>query len=1069
MTKPIAKKPESSGLISPIDLFAEPARLPGFVSEELSGQRRLSGVGPLSAKTFLISRLRNNDRLRQRVWLTADEAGAEAVAAQLRFWSNDQLHPLRLDDQALPRLLRRLLLAEPVWLVASVSAFERSVLPRPAFKDLTLHLQAGDALRPAELSQSLARIGYGFETTAHDPGTFARRGGIVDIFPIDADYPVRLEFDGRTLAGLHRLRGSKLGPLIRELTITPSQLTTTSGATLFSYLDGGQTLFVLSDPDQLGTVAPRWEAWSAVLAPYRSVIFETFSDETTQALDFHQAPFYHRDFEALGADLARYQREGWAVGLATERAKEVGQLFEHVRVAAPKVVRIDRPDALLTGFSAAEYKLLFLTDQEIFGRTERHIQATGKHKIDLAFMAELKPGDYVTHLDHGIARFLGMTKQQVDGHEREYFTLEYAGGDKLFVPVEAADKVSKYIGLANPKLHRLSGSNWYQLTRKIRDETLVLAQELLKLYAQRATTEAVAFSGTTDAERQLAASFPYQETDDQQQAINDVFQDLTKDTPMDRLVCGDVGFGKTEVAIRAAVRAAVRGTQVAVLSPTTILTQQHYDTFINRLQGLPLTIDLLSRFKSEKEQQQTLVRLATGDVDIVIGTHRLLSKDVIFKDLGLIIIDEEQRFGVKDKEQLKELRRQAHVLTLTATPIPRTLNLALSGIRDVSIIETPPEGRLPIETIIQPFADTTTASAIRKEISRGGQVYYVYNNVETIELALAKLKRLVPEASYAVAHGQMDEHKLSQVMADFDTGKVQVLVCSTIIENGLDLPNVNTLIVDNAGRFGLAQLYQLRGRIGRGSRQAYAYFLYQSTKLAGGPKKRLQALHEARDLGAGFQLALRDLEIRGTGNILGKEQHGQVAAIGLNLYTRLLAQAIEELKTGIKQEALRDIIIDLPLDIGIPKSIVPSEPKRLKFYQEMANLVGINDLREFKKKIFGEKDVPQPLHNLFDLLEIRLLAQKTHITSIAVTKTSVEGVSHQKLTIEFSNMITPKMIERLITKNQKWDFTTKLVKIDFAELGTKWLQQLKAYVRLFEREPEPVKAAETSETPAPQT
>ncbi|MBI5404799.1 MAG: DEAD/DEAH box helicase, partial [Candidatus Kerfeldbacteria bacterium] len=489
-------------------------------------------------------------------------------------------------------------------------------------------------------------------------------------------------------------------------------------------------------------------------------------------------------------------------------------------------------------------------------------------------------------------------------------------------------------------------------------------------------------------------------------------------------------------------------------SPTTILTQQHFDTFNKRLEGLPLKVELLSRFRSTKEQNETVARLAAGQVDIVVGTHRLLSKDISFKNLGLIIIDEEQRFGVGDKERLKELRQQAHVLTLTATPIPRTLNFALSGIRDVSIIETPPEGRLPIETVIQSYSDDMIVTALRKELARGGQAYFVYNNVETIELTVEKLKKLVPEATYAFAHGQMDEHELSQVMADFDTGKVQVLVCSTIIENGLDLPNVNTLIVDNAGRFGLAQLYQLRGRIGRGKRQAYAYFLYHSTKLASGPKKRLQALHEAKDLGAGFQLALRDLEIRGAGSILGKEQHGQVAAIGLNLYTRLLSQAIEELKTGIKQEPLRDIIVDLPIDIGIPKALVPSEPKRLKLYQEMANIVTITELKDFKQNTFKPKDLTESLKNLFDLLEIRLLAQKTSITSIVVSHVRLEGMSTEKLTIEFSEMLTPQMIETLITKNPKWDFTTKLVKIDFGELGTNWLQALKTYVKVFEREPE---------------
>lgn len=1041
-------------------LFTDGKRLPSFTQSDIPALLPLTGVSPLSAKTFLVARIRNNDRLRSRVWITTDDAEAATVLEQLRFWDAFETAPMVLNDANLPRILHDLMTNKKLFLISSVTAFERSVLPKPAFRDLTVQLVPGEVRKPAELSQQLVRSGYVFESAVTGEGSFARRGGIVDVHPIGSPKPIRCEFDGNTLTAIHQLDGRKKPTGLQDATITPAALPSNSGATLFSYLTGEETLFILSDPDQLSTVAPRWEEWESVLAPYRALIFETFNDDTTTQVDYHQAPFYHRDFDALMDDLAHYRKDGWEIALASEDPKAITELFAHHKAEPPTITKVETPEAFLTGFSALKEKLLFLTDQEIFGRKESRSSVTGKQKIDLAFLAELKPGDFVTHLDHGIGRFLGMTRQQVDTHEREYFTLEYSGGDKLFVPVEAADKVSKYIGIANPKLHRLSGSNWYQLTRKIKEETLALAQDLLKLYAKRATAKATPFTGTTEDERRLNDSFPYEETEDQRTAIRDVFADMEKEVPMDRLVCGDVGFGKTEVAIRAAVRAAVRGKQVAILSPTTILTQQHYDTFVNRLDGLPLTVDLLSRFKNDRDQNVTVAKLATGDVDIVVGTHRLLSKDITFKDLGLIIIDEEQRFGVKDKERLKELRQQAHVLTLTATPIPRTLNLALSGIRDVSVIETPPEGRLPIETIIQSYSDTIVASSIRKEIARGGQVYFVYNNVETIELTMKKLQKLVPGVTYAVAHGQMDEKDLSKVMADFDTGKIKILVCSTIIENGLDLPNVNTLIVDNAGRFGLAQLYQLRGRIGRGKRQAYAYFLYHATKLTAGPKKRLQALNEARELGSGFQLALRDLEIRGTGNILGKEQHGQVAAIGLNLYTRLLSQAIEELKTGIKQEELRDIIIDLPLDIGIPKVLIPSEPKRLKLYQEMANFVTIAELKEFRKKAFSEKILPAPLNNLFDLLELRLLAQRTSIVSIVIGSVNVEGVTIKKLTIEFSDMLTPTMLEKLIIKNQKWDFTTKLVKIDFDELGQKWLQELKSYVRLFQHAPEKVKPEE---------
>ncbi|MEK7164852.1 MAG: DEAD/DEAH box helicase, partial [Patescibacteria group bacterium] len=489
---------------------------------------------------------------------------------------------------------------------------------------------------------------------------------------------------------------------------------------------------------------------------------------------------------------------------------------------------------------------------------------------DLSFIQKMESGNLVVHADHGLARFDGIVEQTIDGIPAEYFKLLYAEGDKLFVPVTLAEKIEKYIGEINPVLSRLSGTAWQKAVEKVKAETLAEARELLNTHARRALARAPFIARDNKIEEQLQTTFPYKETPDQKQTIAAVYNDLAQHKPMDRLVCGDVGFGKTEVAVRAAAKAALAGFQTVVLSPTTILSQQHIDTFTERLKDLPVTIRGLSRFESKKEQTQIIKNLANGKIDIVIGTHRLLSKDIAFKNLGLIIIDEEQRFGVEHKEALKKMRSIAHILTLSATPIPRTLHLSLSGVRDVSTINTAPEGRLPIATHIEPHNHTKTKEIIEKELKRDGQAYYLYNNIETINLKKKELENLLPKVKFGILHGQLPETEVADVMHKFDKNELDVLISTTIIENGLDLPNVNTLVVDNAVQFGLSQLHQIRGRIGRGNRQAYAYFFYQRQKLTGEAEKRLEALEEARELGAGFELAMRDLEIRGVGNILGK-------------------------------------------------------------------------------------------------------------------------------------------------------------------------------------------------------
>jgi transcription-repair coupling factor (superfamily II helicase) len=768
-------------------------------------------------------------------------------------------------------------------------------------------------------------------------------------------------------------------------------------------------------------------------------------------LDIRPAPLYAGQYTRLVSDINSWSDKKLLI--LTARKKQIEKLFSEHKIRQPECWEIPF-NAPVSGFRCDSAKLLVLTDREIFPRESPGIRTRG---LDTSFLAELKPGDYAVHLDHGIGIFKGMRTEAINGIAKEYFVLEYAEKDRLSVPVELAEKLSKYIGVAHPPLHRLSGSNWYQVTRKVREDTRALAKELVRLYAARELIRVAPMQPMTEEEKALADSFPFQETPDQERAIEEVFTDMQSDRPMDRLVCGDVGFGKTEVAIRAAYKALVNGYQVAMLAPTTILTQQHFDTFQKRLAGAKVKIGLLSRFESLKEQQETIEKINRGEVQIVIGTHRLLSRDVKFQRLGLIIIDEEQRFGVEQKEKLKQFRLQAHVLTMSATPIPRTLNLVLSNLRDVSMIETPPEGRQPIETTIAPFSEDLIKEAVTREISRQGQIYYLYNNVETIHEKAVEIQELFPRARIGVAHGQLPEEKLAEVMHKFDAYELDILVCSTIIENGLDLPNVNTLIVDQAPRFGLSQLYQLRGRIGRGNRQAYAYFLYHSQKLTGEAKQRLVGLEEAKALGSGMQVALRDLEIRGTGNILGNQQHGHVAAIGLGLYTRLLAQEITELKQGTALPSIHDVTIDLPLSVGIPHDFEPDERNRLRIYQDLANMVSIGELWHYHDQLVKERVAPQSLEDLFKLLELKLLAQKTDITNIQLVKLG----PNERLIIRFLRPIEVKNLKPLFELLDGWQLAPDQIKIDKPRLGKDWLAMLKKIIAVFEKKDATVKPEKT--------
>ncbi|MBI4926892.1 MAG: transcription-repair coupling factor [Anaerolineae bacterium] len=640
-----------------------------------------------------------------------------------------------------------------------------------------------------------------------------------------------------------------------------------------------------------------------------------------------------------------------------------------------------------------------MTDSEVFGwdRPQPRLRSRRTAAPPEAGYTDFKVGDYVVHVDFGVGRYGGLMRRTMEGVDREYLTIEYEGGDAIFVPVYQADRLSRYVGPAgeSPSLTRLGGTEWANVKQRVRESVLEVAQELLELYARRQVAKGHSFSSDSVWQQDLEASFPYMETEDQLNAIAAVKKDMERIRPMDRLLCGDVGYGKTEVALRAAFKAVMDGKQVALLVPTTVLAQQHYETFRQRLSPFPVSVEMLSRFRTPKEQDRIIRTLGQGGVDIIIGTHRLLQTDVAFKDLGLVIIDEEQRFGVTHKEHFKKLRTAVDVLTLTATPIPRTLYMALTGVRDISQINTPPAERLPIITHIGPYAPRLVRQAIVREIERGGQVFFVHNRVQTIRGMQQHLAKLVPEARVGVGHGQMHEDELSKVMLDFTRGDIDVLLCTSIIESGLDIPNANTLIVDRGDTFGLAQLYQLRGRVGRGAQRAYAYF-FRHRKKPPTPEgqERLEIIAENTQLGAGYSIAMRDLEMRGAGELLGNRQHGMIAAVGFHLYTRMLAHAVKQMRqvTGMKAPAdepeVRGIqlpvSVDLPLGIGIPVEYIPDQNLRLKLYRRLADLELESDLDALKDEFvdrFGP--LPEQTSNLIFQMRVKLRAQAAGLASVS--------------------------------------------------------------------------------------
>ncbi len=986
--------------------------------------------------------------------------------------------------------------------VAPVHAALRRTMPRETLTRAYASVKVGDELDLDKFAELLVSMGYEHTDVVDHHGEFARRGGLVDVYASNEEYPIRIELFGDEVESIRHFDGASQRSIdkIPEVLILPSREVVIDGdnsrkavarirreldAQVKSLTDSGDSESAKRLSDKIEDDIQRIENlayfdeveyYLPYLHPEETSLFDYLPSDALVVLDEPMQIKSHWDHHEESMVETLINRAGRGMLLASQQKQHVhlestikrvlaskqGLLLTllprpvswakaemevqvssapmdsfggHTEAVADQVktwvengirviiasaqdarmleilqeygimgAQLEEADSfgpgvyvahspLRTGFKLPEAGVMVLTDSEIFGAQRMHRARKVSHEgIPISSILDLKEGDYVVHVSHGIGYYRGIHKLETHGVEREYLLLEYAMGDKLYVPSEQIDRVQKYIGGEGtpPIVHRLGGAEWARTTKKVSKAVQEMAKELVELYAWRQALEGHAYSQDTPWQSEMENAFPYNETPDQLDAIHDVKKDLEKPQAMDRLICGDVGYGKTEVAIRAAFKVVSDGRQVAVLCPTTVLAQQHYNTFTERLAAFPIKVDMLSRFRSKKEQQETAEGAKYGTVDIVIGTHRLLSKDIEFHDLGLLIIDEEQRFGVRHKERLKQLRKTVDVLTMTATPIPRTLHMSLSGIRDMSVINDPPEGRMPIKTFVREAEADVVRQAILREIDRGGQVFFVHNRVENIGHVADEVQKLVPFARVDIAHGQMAEAELERVMMDFYEHKFDVLVCTTIIESGLDIPNANTIIINEADKLGLAQLYQLRGRVGRSDRQAYAYLIYKPDKmLTELAEKRLDAIREFSELGSGFRIAMRDLEIRGAGNLLGAEQSGQMAAVGFDLYCQLLAKAVSELK-GEEVEEFELPTVDLPVDAYIPNNYMPTEAHRILFYKKMAAVRSKEDVQAVQDELedrFG--DPPRAVWNMLAIIRLRLRCRELGISSIQTLRNQI--------------------------------------------------------------------------------
>ena len=935
------------------------------------------------------------------------------------------------------KVIQALLSGKPVTVVTSVDGCMDFVASLESIRSQLIHFRNDSTLDIDELKDALVNKGYERVGQVEMPGQFSVRGGIIDIYCLTEENPWRIELWGDEIDSIRSFDSQSQRSLenLEEITIYPAaEQPTENGVSFLEYFPEDQTMVFLDEPNHLvenaeavedefrqscrnreekGTqnLSEKWMcSWGELCKKLNSRNCVSLSALEPKKGRWHVTEHfyltvksmssYQSSFEFLVKDLRNYKKQGYQTVLLSgsrTRAERLAKDLQDEGLSAfysTDSERVLDPGEIMVvygharkGFEYPLVKFAVITETDIFGKEQKKRKKkkeyNGKRIQDFS---ELSIGDYVVHEKHGLGIYRGIEKVEVDKIVKDYIKIEYRNGSNLYILATQLDSLQKYAGAEaakTPKLNRLGGQEWKKTKSRVRGAVQNIARELVELYAVRQEKEGYVCGPDTVWQREFEEMFPYEETEDQLSAIEDTKRDMESTKIMDRLVCGDVGYGKTEVALRAAFKAVQESRQVVYLVPTTILAQQVYNTFVQRMKEFPVRVDLLCRFRTPAQQQKTIADLKKGQVDIVVGTHRVLSKDVVYKNLGLLIIDEEQRFGVAHKEKIKQLKKDIDVLTLTATPIPRTLHMSLIGIRDMSVLEEPPMDRVPIQTYVMEYDEETVREAINRELRRGGQVYYVYNRVNDIADVALRLSKLLPDARIDFAHGQMSERELESVMYAFINGDIDVLVSTTIIETGLDISNVNTMIIHDSDRYGLSQLYQLRGRIGRSNRTEYAFLMYRrNTMLKETAEKRLSAIREYTDLGSGFKIAMRDLELRGAGNLLGAEQHGHMNAVGYDLYCKMLSEAVKEAK-GIHTMEDFETTIDLNMDAFIPDSYISNEYQKLDIYKRIAGIETQQDYDDMLEELldrFGE--LPKAVMNLLTIAKIKALAHRSYVTEI---------------------------------------------------------------------------------------
>lgn len=1074
----------------------------------------------------------------------------ESISTEIATSSPDELSQ-RLDT------LSFLADDKPGIVVTSIAGLEYELSAKELFKSAQLKIEVNEEYDLEDLNQQFVQMGYVKDKLVAKPGDFAIRGDIVDIYPLNVDNPVRIDFfgnqvekikyfDTETQRSIEELKEIQILPA-QDRIVTDDQVETGLAKLQKSYdrqlkssddkdikenlqTNFGQTIEELSEgirPENIGRIADYLFEHPKSLLDYLDsddvIIFNEYNRLIEQSndsqaenqswlasqLEFGKAlpeqkirqsfadlikdnklaQIYLSAFQQgmghirlnqlqnvpvrtmqqffsqmplLKSEVERWQKQKYTVLLTISNEKRIAAINNtlidfgiKVTLTTPDKVVEDQTQimnaTLSSGFEMPEQKLAVITEKELFNKQpKKRRHQTLANAERLKSYNELKPGDYVVHVNHGIGKFIGMQTMEVDGKHQDYITIEYRDDGRLFIPVTQLDMVQKYVSAEgkSPKINKLGGNEWQKTKRRVQSNIEDIADDLIDLYAKREAEKGFAFPKDDSMQNDFDNAFPYPETPDQLRSVDEIKRDMEKPHPMDRLLVGDVGFGKTEVALRAAFKAVEAGKQVVFLVPTTLLAQQHYETMKERFAGFPVEIGMLSRFQTRKQSKEIIEKLEDGSVDIVVGTHRLLSKDVKFHDIGLLIIDEEQRFGVKHKEKIKQLKSNVDVLTLTATPIPRTLNMSMLGVRDLSLIETAPSNRYPVQTYVMEQNYQVIAGAIKREMARGGQVFYLHNRVEDMDQVADQLQSLVPDARIATAHGRMNETQMEGVISDYLAGDYDVLVTTTIIETGVDMPNTNTLVVENADRYGLSQLYQIRGRVGRSNRVAYAYLMYRPNKvLTEVGEQRLEAIKNFTELGSGFKIAMRDLSIRGAGNLLGKQQHGFIDSVGFDLYTQMLNDAVAK-KHGHTKAEKTNSEINLALEAYLPEDYISDQRQKVELYKRIRQIDSLENYQEVKSELldrFG--DYPQEVANLLDVSLLKNSFDEALVNSVVMR--------NKKITIKFSQKAGDYLTGDLVFKflantTMKAKVNNKnggfMITLDSASVKKdEWFDQLKVF------------------------